>query len=135
MEREFTFTDDLSSLNYPVPCKVELNSQYSDAIIESISHCKHLKTVLLGRFIKFSNTLMNSENMVLRYIAVLNKNDNRTIFGQNLNSLAWECNHSLEALSKEVIHRNVKVSHQDPTELWRQEIINEIKFKYIFKLF
>ena len=30
--------------------------------------------------------------------AILNKNDNRTIFGQNLNSLAWECNHSLEAL-------------------------------------
>ena len=32
----------------------------------------------------------------------------------------------MKALSKEVIHRNVKVSHQDPTELWRQEIINEI---------
>ena len=73
--KNISTTDDQPSLNYPVPCKVELNSQYSDAIIERISHWKHLKTVLLVRFIKFSNTLMNAENIVLRFIAVLNKNE------------------------------------------------------------
>ena len=69
MEREFTFTDDQSSLNYPVPCKVELNSQYSDwNLIWTNCHLPSFTSKMTSFSFKLVHDLIPSEERISRII-------------------------------------------------------------------
>ena len=69
MEREFTFTDDQSPLNYLVPCKVELNSQYSDwNLIWTTCRLPSFTSKMTSFSFKLVHDLLPSEERISRII-------------------------------------------------------------------
>ena len=56
-------------------------------LIEPLSGCKHLETVLYSRMLKFSESLESHMKFSLRFLHSLNKRDLRTVYGNNLQTI------------------------------------------------
>jgi len=57
-------------------------------LIESISQCLHVKTMLASRCVSFYETIEASSKLRIRFLSNLCKNDLNTVLGRNLFSIA-----------------------------------------------
>jgi hypothetical protein len=61
-------------------------------LIEPLSGCLHLKTMIASRYVTFYRSLINSKKMPVRFLARLAERDQRTVLGRTLSSLLLTCN-------------------------------------------
>ena len=61
-------------------------------LIEPLSACLHPKVMLLSRFVKFHQNLVESPKFSVRYLARITENDMTTVMGNNLYSILKKCN-------------------------------------------
>ena len=57
-------------------------------LLEPLSNHKHLETVLVGRFVKFSETLDSHKKFGLKFLNAINKQDMRTVYGKNIENIS-----------------------------------------------
>ena len=60
-------------------------------LIESISQCLHVKTMVASRCVSFYETIEASSKLCIRFLSNLCKNDLDTVLGRNLFSIANDC--------------------------------------------
>ena len=57
-------------------------------MIEPLSDCLHLKTVLAARYATFHQSLVNSKKLTVRFLARLAEDDQWTVLGRTLGGAA-----------------------------------------------
>ena len=95
-------------------------------IIEPISQTKHLKSVLMERFLSFLMQIEKSTKKVPKQLLAFIKNDVRSSTGSNLrNILLLTDKSNIDDLRKDHI-REIKYQDVDPTNEWKIGFIKEI---------
>ena len=69
-------------------------------LIESISQCLHVKTMLASRCVSFYETIKGSSKLCIRFLSYLCINDLNPVLGRNLFSIANDCSVNPSDLSK-----------------------------------
>ena len=87
--------------------------------IESISGSLHAKTMLWSRFMKFHDSLINNKKPILRLLAFLCEDDERTTHGRNLHHLQVELQCNKTELSSSYIKQNMEFKAVPQDEQWR----------------
>ena len=77
-------------------------------LIESISQCLHVKTILASRCVFFYETIEASSKLCIRFLSNLCKNDLNTVLCRNLFSIANDCSVNLSDLSKMLVKNQMK---------------------------
>ena len=67
---------------------LEISIRY---LIERISQCLHIKTMLASRCVSFYETIEASSKLCIRFLSNLCKSDLNTGLGRNLFSIANDC--------------------------------------------
>ena len=77
-------------------------------LIESISHCLHVKIILASRCVSFYETIEASSKLCIRFLFNLCKNNLNTVLGRNLFSIANDCSVNPSNLSKMLVKKQIK---------------------------
>ena len=77
-------------------------------LIESISQCLHVKTMLASRCVSFYETIEASSKLCIRLLSNLCKKKLNTVLGRNLFSIANDCSVNLFDLSKMLVKKQMK---------------------------
>ena len=110
-------------------------------LIESISQCLHVKTMLASRCVSFYETVEASSNLC--------KNDLNTVLGRNLLSIANDCSVNLSDISKMLVKKQMKYFDVPLDHAWKCYVMSNDQCRifvhnlayfyfvllYIFKLF
>lgn len=92
-------------------------------LIEPISESPHLKCILTNRFIKFYNSIYNSDKLVIKNLCSVQQRDARSTFGANILKLCV-LNRDFNPLN---LVKNIVKYHTIPDEeIWRVNLIVEI---------
>ena len=102
-----------------------INNTTHRYLIEDISSCTHVKILLLSRLVSFCQSLLNSRNLTLRFMALANMKDHRTIFGQNLSKISSLCNQQLESIDNQSVRRNIRYAVTDDNQ-WQIGLAQEL---------
>ena len=95
-------------------------------LIETISNCLHIQTLLCSRFMKFHLTLQDCNKSAVRLLSSLNQNDLRTVYGRNLHNIGQACNISPCNLTTQIIKSDLKYSVIPDSEKWRASAVQEL---------
>lgn len=95
-------------------------------LIEPLSRCLHIKTLLASRFVAFSEKLNCTKKLCIRLLYNLFKNDHRTILCKNLNSIADDCHILVDDLSKHNVKQNLTFSKIPDDQTWKVPLICEL---------
>ena len=98
-------------------------------LIEPLSKCNHLKTVIGSRYVTFHKTLLESKKKPVRYLARLNESDLRTVMGrtlQTLRSLIKINTDDSNDLTAGYIKRNLNYFEVLIDEAWRVPMSQEL---------
>jgi hypothetical protein len=100
-------------------------------LIEPLSECLHLKTMIASRYVTFYRSLITSKKMPVRFLARLAETDQRTVLGRTLSSLLLSCNLAdgdLLNLDARLVKKMMKYKTAPDDEKWRiplcQELLN-----------
>ena len=77
-------------------------------LIESISHCLHVKTMLASRCVSFYETIEASSKLCIRFLSNLCKSDLNTVLVRNLFSISNDCSVNLSDLGKTLVKKQIK---------------------------
>ena len=115
-----------NSWNTSVRVMFDLPMQTHRNLIEPVSQTRHLKFVLLERFLGFLNQIEKSKKKVPKQLLAFIKHEVRSITGSNLrNLLLVSDKNSIEELSKEDI-KQLKYEQIAENDVWKGKMINEI---------
>ena len=96
-------------------------------IIEPLSDCLHLKTVIAARYATFHQSLVKSKKLPVRFLARIAEKDKRTVLGKTLSSLKQLCGmRDEEDLTARIIKKKLKYMDIPPTETWRVSLCKEL---------
>ena len=79
-----------------------------------------------GRFVTFYKSLINSNKVNVRFLANLNRHDQRTLLGRNLKKLCDLAECDPEQLSASVVKKNVKYKEVPEVDSWRVPMLQEL---------
>ena len=91
-------------------------------LIEPVSGTSHLFTCLNNRFIKFYNTLCDSDKPIIRNLKCIQENDMRSTFGSNIRNICL----STACDKLDYRARNVKYHSIPDLDNWRVSLINDL---------
>ena len=94
-------------------------------LIESVSNMQHPKMMLCSRYIKFMDSLVKCNKRCVRNLALLVRNDRRTIVGKNISNIAYDCGVVRESLQYRDAKRS-KYWSVPALERWRPSILLEL---------
>ena len=95
-------------------------------MIEQISKTKHLKFVLIERFLSFLNQIVKSKKLIPKQLLSFINNDFRSTTGSNLrNILLLTDKNNIEEICIDDIRKMV-FEEIDDREKWKIDFINEI---------
>ena len=118
-----------TSWNVTVRNVFSLDRKTHRFLIETLSGCMHLKTMLLSRFVGFHHELVKSPKFCIRFLARLQEKDLRTSMGRTLHYLLKQCKIDDNDLVK-LTHRKVKSSVLYTTtnteSAWSINLANEL---------
>ena len=115
-----------NSWNMAVKVMFDLPIQTHRFIIEPISQTKHLKNVLMERFLSFLMQIEKSTKKVPKQLLAFIKNDVRSTTGSNLrNILLLTDKSNIDDLRKDHI-KEIKYQDVDPSNEWKIGFIKEI---------
>ena len=98
-------------------------------LIEPLSNCYHLKTVIASRYATFHKSLLSSVKKPVRFLARMNEFDLRTVLGKTLNKLALMTGLDgsyLAKLTASYVKKNMKYAQVPETECWRVPLCDEL---------
>ena len=99
-------------------------------MIESISQCLHVKTMLASRSVSFYETIIEaSSRLCIRFLSNLCKNDLNTVLVKNLFSIANDCSVNLSDLSKMLVKKQMKYFDVPLDHAWKVPVFTRT-FKY-----
>ena len=99
-------------------------------LIESISQCLHVKSMLASRCVSFYENIQASSKLCIRFLSNLFKNYLNTVFGRNLFYIANNCFVNLSDLSKMLVQKQMKYFDVPLDHAWKVLILQEhIKYK------
>ena len=115
------------SWNVTVRNVLKLHRQTHRHLIEPLSGHPHLKSVLLGRYIGFHESLVNSPKFTVRYLARLFENDLRTVLGRTLRTLVMDFGVSdARKLSSKLVKKGFKYAAVPPGSEWKDGLALEL---------
>ena len=95
-------------------------------MIESISQCLHVKTMLASRCVSFYETIEASSKLCIRFLYNLYKNDLNTVLGRILFSIANDCYVNLSDLSKMLVKKQMKYFDGPLDHAWKVPVLQEL---------
>ena len=98
-------------------------------MIEPLSECLHLKTMISSRYATFHRSLVTSKKLPVRFLARLVEKDNRTVLGRTLSRLMLYCgiiDDDLSRLSSTLIKKKMKYRDVPIGEEWRVNLSKEL---------
>ena len=100
-------------------------------LIEPLSKCHHLKTMIASRYVTFYQSLITSKKTPVRYLARLAESDQRSVLGRTLSKLLLDCNldtngTDLMKLNAGLVKKTLIYRQTPPDELWRIPICQEL---------
>ena len=112
--------------NTAVRIMFDLPLQTHRYLIEPISKTKHLKFVLIDRFLSFLNQIVKSKKLIPKQLLSFIKNDVRSTTGSNLRNilLLTDKNHIEEICIDDI--RKMVFEEIDDRDKWKIDFINEI---------
>ena len=94
-------------------------------IVEGISDICHPKVLLCSRYMKFIESLQRSKKSCVRYLALLVKDDRRTVTGRTISAIARDCGTERAILSSKDV-KNMKYFEVPTEEVWRNPFLGEL---------
>ena len=110
------------SWNITVRTIFKVPSQTHSNMIESLSECPHVKTMLTSRFVQFSKSLTENKKSCIRILANLSSADLKTIHGRN-HHLQNDLNCDVEDMSSSFVKENLKYKPLPEEEQWRVPLL------------
>ena len=104
----------------------DLPLQTHRAFIEPVSKTKHLKFVLLERFLSFLDQNKKSKKLVPKHLLNFIKHDVRSTTGSNLRNHLLLTDNTIDDLCKDDI-RKLKYNKIDCKDVWKVNMIHEIR--------
>ena len=98
-------------------------------LVEPIAGSLHLKVMLASRYVTFSNSLLKSKKMPVRFLARLAQSDLRTVLGKTLSSLQTSCGlapHQSSQLTANFVKRKLRYFATPESEAWRVDMSLEL---------
>ena len=92
-------------------------------LIEPVSGIPHLKTMVIDRFIKFHDSIVNCNKVITRNLAFIQAKDCRSDFGRNINNI---CRESNTLLFSNVKKGAIKYFPISDIEKWRVPFLKEL---------
>ena len=92
-------------------------------LIEPVSGIPHLKTMIVDRFIKFHDSLLNCNKFITRNLAFIQANDCRSDFGRNINNI---CRESKNLVFSNVSKGDIKYFPINDNDKWRVPILKQL---------
>ena len=115
-----------NSWNTSVRIMHDLPLQTHRVFIEPVSKSRHLKFVLLERFLSFLDQIEKSKKLVPKHLLNFIKHDVRSTTGSNLrNLLLLTDKNTIDDLCKDDI-RKLKYNEIDGKDVWKVNMIHEI---------
>ena len=115
-----------NSWNTSVRIMFDLPLQTYKYFIEPISQTKHLKIVLIERFLNFLNQIEKSKKKIPRQLLSFIKHDVRSTTGSNLrNIMLLTDKNNIDDIGRDDI-RKIRYNKIDPNENWKVDFIREI---------
>ena len=118
-----------SSFNVAIRQILQVDRCTHRYLIETLSECLHLKTVIASRFVTFHKTLLSSNKKPVRFLARLNEQDLRTVMGRTLNRLTATtglCEGDPSKLTSVHVKRHMKYCLVPENERWRVSLCQEL---------
>ena len=94
-------------------------------IVESISDICHPKVLLCSRYMKFIESLQTCKKSCVRYLALLVKDDRRTVTGRTISAIARDCGTKRVSLSSKDV-KKMKYIEVPTGEVWRNPFLQEL---------
>ena len=119
-----------TSWNVTIRNVYRLERRTHRSLIEPLSGCLHLKTMLSSRFVKFHQELLKSSKFCVRFLARLQERDLRTITGKQLYYIARECNltgTSIENLTPRRVKDTMRYEPAGPASEWQIKVGQELQ--------
>ena len=114
------------SWNTAVGIMFDLPMQTHKYFIEPVSQTKHLKLVLIGRFLSFLNQIEKSKKLIPKQLLSFIKKDVRSTKGSNLRNILLLTNkNTIEELSLEDI-KSIKYNQIEREDEWNVKFIREV---------
>jgi hypothetical protein len=121
-----------NSWNRSVRCLFDLPLQTHRSLIEPVSHVKHVKFLLMKRFLSFLSQIKNSDKAAPKVLLECIKHDTRSITGSNLrNMLLLTDKDNINDLAVSDVEK-MKYHELSENDAWRVDAILEltdVKFK------
>ena len=98
-------------------------------LIEPLSDSHHLKTSLMSRYVKFSNSLRTCNKFSVRYLARIESENMNSKMGKTLNYIAEGINidrREIFYMSSRDIKRNLSYSRVEEENEWEMSICREL---------
>ena len=115
-----------NSWNTAVRIMFDLPMQTHKYLIEPISQAKHLKNVLIERFLSFLSQIEKSKKLIPKQLLSFIKHDVRSTTGSNLrNILLLTKKNTIEEITLEDI-KLIKYNQIDNNDMWKVGFINEV---------
>ena len=93
-------------------------------LIEPLSGCLHPRVMLSSRLVRFRDTMVSSNKLVIRLLANLFEGDRRTVLGRNLGCLRSELGGGL--LTPLIIKKNLRYYEVPANQKWRVSVISDL---------
>ena len=94
--------------------------------IEELSESLHPKVMLCSRFISFQKSLLTCNKFPVRFLASLQQNDQRTVFGRTLKKISNQCGTVDQLPSNSQVKMNMKYFAVPATEAWRPSLLKNL---------
>ena len=108
-----------TSWNICVRMVYKLPSHTHNNLIESLSSCPHVKTMLASRFVQFHKSLIENGKSCIRLLSSLCTDDLKTIHGKNLFHLGRQLDCDIEELSSSFVKEHLKFRPLPEEDEWR----------------
>ena len=98
-------------------------------MIESLSECPHMKTILASRYVTFYRSLLSTKKMPVRFLARVSEFDQRTVLGRTVSRLAADVNLRMDEFPKLTacyVMKNLPYQPIPQAEKWRIPICKEL---------
>ena len=118
-----------ASFNVTIRNVLKIDRQTHRYLIEPLSGCTHLKTLISSRYATFYHSLINSKKKSVRFLARISASDQRTVMGRTLSSLLSTCklkSEELPQLNAGLIKKNMVFSRIPSEDEWRIPLGQEL---------
>ena len=118
-----------TSYNVAVRSIYKLDRKTHRYLIEPLSGCSHLKTLVAARYCTFYKSLVECSKFPVRFLASLQAEDLRSVLGRNVNSLATICDvpcNDKKSLSAALVKKKMIYRKIEDDKIWSVNLATEL---------